>query len=98
MLTNKEMEVKQYYILPINKMTPNAPQLHFEETQNEPHGYVPFYTWIYWDTYYKTVLKELDNNSIFIAISSTIQYKYKNTHRMVCWQATVKIENKEEIQ
>ena len=76
-----------------NKITHNC-----KKTQKEPHGYVPFYTWIYWYTYYKTVLKELDNNSIFIAISSTIQYKYKNAHRMVCWQATVQIENKEEIQ
>lgn len=65
-----------------------------QENKNESHSYVPFYTWIYWYTYYKTVLKELDNNSIFIAISSTIQYKYKNAHRMVCCQATVQIENK----
>lgn len=37
------------------------------KTTNEPRGNVPFYTWIYCYTYYKTVLKELDNNSIFIA-------------------------------
>ena len=73
-------------------------RIMIKKNTNEPHASVPFYTWIYWYTYYKTVLKELDNNSIFIALSSTIQYKYKNTHRMVRRQATVQIENKEEIQ
>lgn len=52
-------------------------QTCFSSKTQMSHVVVPFYTWIYWYTYYKTVLKELDNNSIFIALSSTIQYKYK---------------------
>lgn len=54
-------------------------QTCFSSKTQMSHVVVPFYTWIYWYTYYKTVLKELDNNSIFIALSSTIQYKYKKT-------------------
>ena len=55
---------------------------HYQVALRRDHsdGTHTLYTWIFYQyTYYKTVLKEPENNNISISRSRTVQYKYKIT-------------------